>query len=126
MKTAILSMDVEDWYHLDYFRGLDCDRNRSLLDGIDIYREILAQHDIRSSFFLLGELADGLRGLLRELVGEGHDLGTHGWSHVRPLTVEPADFADDLRRAKATLEDAIGMRVAGYLRTLLQSRSATA
>ena len=114
MKAAVLSMDVEEWYHLDYFRGLECDRGRSLLDGITVYREILARHDIRSSFFVLGELVEQLRGLLADLAAEGHDLGIHGWEHTRPLTMKPAEFSEDLHRSKSTLEDAIGMPAIGY------------
>ena len=41
MKSAIFTMDIEDWYHLDYFNSNQCDRKYSMLDGIDVYREIL-------------------------------------------------------------------------------------
>jgi polysaccharide deacetylase family protein (PEP-CTERM system associated) len=114
MRVAVLSMDVEDWYHLDYFRGLACDPSRSLLDGVAVYREILARHGIHSSFFVLGELVQRLGTFLKELAGEGHDLGVHGWGHTRPLTMEPAEFSHDLRRSKGVLEDAIGMPASGY------------
>lgn len=114
MKTAILSMDIEDWYHLDYFRGMESDRSNSLLDGISVYRKLLAEHDIKSSFFVLGELVEANRSILLELVTEGHDLGVHGWDHKRPLTMSIEAFAEDIRRSKETLEIAIGTEVQGY------------
>ena len=52
-KTVILSMNIEDWYHLDYFDSSKCDKNYSLLDGINVYRDILQKHNIPSSFFVL-------------------------------------------------------------------------
>lgn len=51
MKKVVLSIDVEDWYHLDYFDRHECDTNNSLLDGLDVYIELLESLSIPSSFF---------------------------------------------------------------------------
>lgn len=114
MKVAILSMDIEDWYHLDYFHGMDCDKEHSLLDGISVYREILSEQGIRSSFFVLGELMQRNRRLLSELVRDGHDLGAHGWNHIRPLKMSLEEFREDLAKSKQALEDVTGTSVEGY------------
>ena len=52
-KLAVFSMDIEDWYHLDYFDIRGCDTNYRMLDGIDVYREVLSSYDIKSTFFTL-------------------------------------------------------------------------
>jgi hypothetical protein len=114
MKTAILSLDIEDWYHLDYFRGLACDRSNSLLDGVDVYCDLIAEAGIPSSFFVVGELIEGMTGRLRQLADLGHDLGVHTWLHQRPLTMTSEEFADDLTRSKRELENAIGKPVGGF------------
>jgi polysaccharide deacetylase family protein (PEP-CTERM system associated) len=114
MKYAVLSMDVEDWYHLDYLDRSRCDCSRSLLDGLDVYRELLDAEGAPSSFFVLGELAAALRTELRQLAADGHDIGSHGWNHIRPLTLTPQAFAADLRQARDAIEDALGQSVPGY------------
>ncbi|MBI5050058.1 MAG: polysaccharide deacetylase family protein [Nitrospirae bacterium] len=114
MKYAILSMDVEDWYHIDYFNRTQCDSSISLLDGVKIYKDILAQHHIKSTFFVLGELVKSNKLILRELAGEGHEIASHGWEHVRPLRVTLNDFHEDLLRSKLELEDTLGIKVQGY------------
>lgn len=114
MKVAVLSLDIEDWYHLDYFRKLACDRSQSLLDGVNVYFDILARYGIRSSCFVLGELIATLRSQLAEIVRQGHDLGVHGWDHARPLEMTREEFAQDLQKCKGTLEDAIGAPAIGY------------
>ena len=58
MKRAVLSLDVEDWYHLDYFDRAECDTTSSLLDGLDAYIELIESLSIPSSFFVLGEIAE--------------------------------------------------------------------
>ena len=114
MRTAVLSLDIEDWHHLDYFRGLACDKDQSLLDGVEVYLGILDRYGIRSSCFVLGELVSGLGDLLADIARRGHDLGVHGWDHTRPLTMTCDEFAADLRRTKDTVENALGAPVIGY------------
>lgn len=114
MKWAVLSMDVEDWYHLAYFEGMECRRDRSLLDGVEVYRDILRRHSVPSSFFVLAELAREHSRLLADLAAEGHEIAAHGWDHTRPLTMTPAAFGDALVRARATLEDVLGSAIEGY------------
>lgn len=114
MKYAILSMDLEDWYHVDYFNRTQCDSSISLLDGVKIYKDILAQHHIKSTFFVLGELVKSNKLILRELSEEGHEIASHGWEHVRPLQLTLNDFHEDLLRTKLELEDTLGIKVQGY------------
>ena len=40
-KYAVLSMDIEDWYHLDYFAGKLPYKNISMLDGLEKYIKLL-------------------------------------------------------------------------------------
>lgn len=113
-KYAVLSMDIEDWYHVDYFAGKACDRTYSMLDGLDAYRQLIESHRICSSYFVLGEVVQPLKRTLRQISERGHDIGTHGWGHVRPLTVEPAAFESEVRSCKRELEDVLGKPVLGY------------
>jgi polysaccharide deacetylase family protein (PEP-CTERM system associated) len=51
---------------------------------------------------------------LRRIVGEGHELGSHGWAHVRVVHQEPDEFRQDVDRTKKLLEDISGVAVHGY------------
>lgn len=44
-KHAVLSMDVEDWYHLYYFLG-KADRSKTMLDGFLNYIELMNKNNI--------------------------------------------------------------------------------
>ena len=107
-------MDIEDWYHLDYFAGRTCDRTYSMLDGLDAYQELMESHQIRSSYFVLGEVVPSLKSTLRQMNDRGHDIGTHGWGHVRPLTMDITAFETEVRSCKHQLEDVLGKPVLGY------------
>ena len=114
MKYAVLSLDIEDWYHLDYFSKNKSDREYSMLDGLDVYRETLASHNILSSYFVLGEIARPLKNTLRQLSDQGNDIGSHGLRHDRPLTIEAGAFKFEARFCKENLEDILGKPVMGY------------
>jgi len=111
---AVLSMDVEDWYHLDYFSGLTPDRSSSMLDGLDVYLSLLERHSIRTTFFVVSELAETLGGTLRAMAAAGHEIASHGVAHKRPLKMTVGEFADDLRQSKATLENVVQQSVEGF------------
>lgn len=113
-RYAVLSMDVEDWYHLDYFSGLASDRSSSMLDGLDVYLELLERHSIRTTFFVLSELAEHLGGRLRAMAEAGHEIASHGVAHKRPLTMTVDAFAADLRQSKAALESVVQRSVEGF------------
>lgn len=45
--------------------------------------DILARHDVRATFFVIGRLADANPALIRRTVAEGHLLGNHTYDHDR-------------------------------------------
>lgn len=112
-KYAVITMDVEDWYHT-YFPEADVDRSESLLDGLDVALGIMDQKNIKGSFFVVGEIADRLSDKLKKMDGAGHDIACHNWVHLRPVTMTTEEFRTQALRAKEKLEDILGHPVAGY------------
>ncbi|MDA9321689.1 polysaccharide deacetylase family protein [Gammaproteobacteria bacterium] len=105
MKKVILSMDVEDWYHLDYFKRSECDKSSSLLDGLDVYVDLLSKLSLPSSFFVLGEIAENRIDYFKDLASLGHDIGSHGWNHKRPLSMSTNEFRNDLNRCMIAMKE---------------------
>ena len=114
MKKAVLTLDVEDWYHLDYFDRHECDTNNSLLDGLDVYVDLLESLSLPSSFFVLGEIAESKIDFFKGLVKSGHDVGSHGWNHIRPMTLGIDEFRADLHRSRDVMKEINGERGFGY------------
>ncbi len=113
-KMAILSMDVEEWYHLDYFKGCSLDKKVSMLDGFTNYVEQLNKYGIKTTFFVVAELADFAKEQILYAASCGHEIACHGMTHVRPLTLEPNVFKEEISKAKQVIEDLIGKEVIGY------------
>jgi len=114
-----LSVDVEDWFQVGAFENvIKRDQWASLDDRVERnVRAILELFDAagaKATFFTLGWVAQRHTGLLREIADAGHEIASHGWDHRRVFTLTPAEFAEDIRKAREVLEDASGQQVTGY------------
>ncbi|HCH93593.1 MAG TPA: polysaccharide deacetylase family protein, partial [Erythrobacter sp.] len=62
----------------------------------------------------LGWVAERNPAAMRAIVDRGHELASHGYDHTRVFTFSRDEFAADLMRARAILEDAGGQAITGY------------
>jgi polysaccharide deacetylase family protein (PEP-CTERM system associated) len=113
-KYAVLSMDIEDWYHLDYFSGKKLDKSYSMLDGLTNYIDLLNKHDVKTTFFTLSELSDIAKERILYAVKSGHEIACHGKTHIRPILLDVDTFSRDIAEAKEILSNFIGKEVVGY------------
>lgn len=112
-KYAVITMDVEDWYHT-YFPEKDVDRSYSLLDGLDVALDYMDQKNIKGTFFVVGEIAEQMTDTLQRMDRNGHDIACHNWVHLRPVTMTAEEYKEQLIWAKEKLEDILGHEVMGY------------
>ena len=113
-KTAVLTMDVEDWYHLEYFKNHKCDKNQTCIDGLDIFIDILNKHHVRGSFFLVASLIELIKNEIKNLFENGHDIGYHSWNHDRSVTLKNKDFEDDLQKGIKSLNSVTKTKSFGF------------
>ncbi len=114
-----MSIDVEDYFHVSVFDGVvprsEWDRMESrvvanthrLLDLFDEFR-------VRSTFFVLGWVAERFPELVQTIARRGHEVASHGYAHRLIYDQTPGAFRQDIRKARRLLEDASGRRVVGY------------
>ena len=119
MVRNALSVDVEDWFQVGAFESVIDRKDWETLDrrvetNTDAVLALFAETGVKATFFTLGWVAHRHPKLIRRIVDQGHEIASHGWDHVRVFTMTPAEFADDIARAKTALEDASGHEVTGY------------
>lgn len=114
-----LSVDVEDYFQVSalapHIARADWDRMPCRVErNMDCILELLDDSGTHATFFTLGWIAERYPQLVRRLVCAGHELASHGYAHHRATEQRPAEFLQDVRRAKALLEDIAGVEVKGY------------
>ena len=70
--------------------------------------DALAEADARATFFVIGEKARRYPHLLRRIVGAGHELGNHTYSHGEPKKTSAKRFLNEIRRTRRLLQDLVG------------------
>jgi peptidoglycan/xylan/chitin deacetylase (PgdA/CDA1 family) len=78
------------------------------------FLDLLADRDVRATFFLLGRYADAAPMLVRRMADEGHEVAVHGWTHRSVVRIGPRRLAGELRATKSLLEQLTGRRVLWY------------
>ncbi len=76
--------------------------------------DLLAEHGVRGTFFVLGWVAERHPALVARIASAGHEIASHGYGHRLVYDQTPAAFREDVRRAKGLLEQASGVPVNGY------------
>jgi len=114
-----LTVDVEDYFHVSAFSDnieqhewsdhpLRVEKNTQRL--LDIFDE----YNAKSTFFVLGWVAERAKGLIKEIAARGHEVACHGYSHQLVYNQTPDVFREETIRSKHILEDIIQERVCGY------------
>ncbi|HEY2956550.1 MAG TPA: polysaccharide deacetylase family protein [Candidatus Eisenbacteria bacterium] len=106
------TIDVEDWYQstIDF----DAPISDRVLRNVERACAALDQHRIKGTFFVQGRVAETFPRLLRDLLAEGHEIQSHGYSH-RPLyAMDRRALRTELELARKTVEDACGVRVTAF------------
>lgn len=114
-----LSFDVEEHFQVSAFwseaRRQQWDKYESRVENnTRKLVELLAKHDTKATFFVLGWVAERYPDLVKVLVRQGHELASHGYGHELVTSQSPEQFRHDVRKAKYILEDLTGSPVLGY------------
>jgi peptidoglycan-N-acetylglucosamine deacetylase len=70
--------------------------------------EVLARHGVPATFFLIGQHAEDLPGLVNEIAKAGHVIGNHTFSHPLLIFKRTSEIRGELLRCQSVLHDAIG------------------
>jgi polysaccharide deacetylase family protein (PEP-CTERM system associated) len=119
MVTNYLTIDVEDYFQVSAFEGVIKPENWELYESriennTRRILEILAEHNVRATFFILGWIAEKHPKLVKDINEKGHEIGCHSYWHRKVYDLTPDEFRVDTRKAKDILEGLIGKKIFGY------------
>ena len=112
-------MLVEDYFQVGAFRKhiepQQWNRFESrLFRNTEATLDLLARHDARATFFILGWNAEQWPELVRRIVEEGHEVASGGYFHDNVRELSREEFCDRMQRAREAIESAAGQPVLGY------------
>jgi polysaccharide deacetylase family protein (PEP-CTERM system associated) len=119
MPAHHFTVDLEEYFQVSAFESrvarAEWDRFESRLAGqVTLLLDLLARHETRATFFVLGWVAERQAELIRAIARAGHEIASHGWDHARVTHQTPLQFRTSVRRTKDVLENVSGAPVLGF------------
>lgn len=108
----VFSVDLEDYFHPTEVSRDAADWSRFVARieiGTNLLLNLLAEHQTRATFFILGWVADNHPELVRRIADAGHEIGCHSYFHRLVYSLTPEEFRQDTRHAMHAIEDACGV-----------------
>ena len=114
-----LTIDVEDYFQVSafapYIKRVDWEARECRIErNVQRILGMLAQQQVKATFFTLGWIAERYPQLVRDIVAQGHEMASHGYGHERASDLDREAFSADIDRSKKLLEDLAGTPVLGY------------
>lgn len=118
--TNVLTIDVEDWFHLLDVPVPDFGPRRwerlpsRVVDGTRRLMDMLQETNAGATFFVLGWVAARHPALIAEIRSRGFEIGSHGFGHETVARLGRDGFEADLARSIDSIGAACGSRPLGY------------
>ena len=118
--THLLSIDVEEYFHVQAAaEGGMSSREwaswpRRLGPCVERILQLLANHETKATFFVLGWVAQDQPEIVRRIASCGHEIASHGMTHTMIGRLGPGEFRRELLVSRKLLEDLSGGAVIGF------------
>ncbi len=113
------TVDVEDYFQVSAFekqiaRDQWSQYTSRVVANTHRLLDLLACHDVKATFFVLGWVADRFPQLVRDIHSAGHEIGCHSYEHRLIYDQTPDQFRHDLWRSRNAIQDACGTPITAY------------
>lgn len=89
---------------LTFDDGPDADTTVQILD-------ILKEHDVKATFFVIGKRAEADEAVLKRMADEGHVIGNHTWNHPDLMKLDEARITEEILQVENFVEKVVGYRM---------------
>jgi polysaccharide deacetylase family protein (PEP-CTERM system associated) len=123
------TVDLEDW-----FQGLTStnaqpgrwpELESRVVPATERLLSLLREHEIRATFFVLGYVARQYPQLIESVVGDGHEIGVHGYWHRFVSRMTRDEFAAELDLALTAITAVTGTPPLGHRAPYFSINAAT-
>lgn len=115
----ILTVDLEDWYHITGTRWNAAGNRKGrweerVIPNCRRLLEIFRSLNVKATFFVLGSVAEENPSLVSQISEEGHEIASHGYSHAVLMEMGPEEFRRELKISRNILHSITGRYPAGF------------
>ncbi len=82
--------------------------------GLPRILALLKKHDIRSTFFVPGVIAENYTDAIKKILDDGHEIAHHGYDHLPPTSLSEEEQVREIVKGKETLKKVLNVEPKGY------------
>ena len=117
--TNAFTVDVEDYYQVEAFsKHIQRSHWHNYASHVERNTDeillLLDKKNTKGTFFTLGCVAEKHPTIVRNIVEQGHEIASHGYSHKLIYEQSHEEFRNETIKSKAILEDIAQIEVRGY------------
>lgn len=127
-KYCLFTNDVETtsiWFNsLSDETGL-----KVIREGMPALLDVYSKFGIKTTFFFVADFAEKHPEVVKMVISNGHEVGSHGYTHDNTKAFDVLDFkeqCDHLKKSKQVLEDICGQEVISFRAPALRVNKDTA
>jgi polysaccharide deacetylase family protein (PEP-CTERM system associated) len=112
-----LTIDVEDYWAIlqrDWLNIPQAKPSEVVVKNTEWFLKVLSEHNVKATFFILGEVAVCFPRLIKEIASQGHEIAVHGFYHRQIFKLSRDEFKKETGDAKKLLEDLCSQEVIGH------------
>lgn len=114
-----LTVDLEDWFCVYNFSSLISyksweDKNSRVEENTEKILKIFQDKKVNATFFILGWIADRFPSLVKSIDSEGHEIGSHTYSHMIIKENSREAFQKDLKLSVQALSKSTSQKIRGF------------
>ena len=112
----LISVDLEDWYHSAFLRDYahPATAEPTIPGTTGRILELFDRHGVKATFFVLGRVAERHGDVIENIAQRGHEIASHGYSHLPLWSLTAREFRAELRHTNALLEGIAGGPILGF------------
>lgn len=117
MTNNFLTFDIEEWFHANY-SSVNISKYShlptTLPNLVDILIHEMDEVGVKSTCFIVGNVAKKYPQIVKKLHKAGHEIASHSMHHKLMYSLKPSEFVQDTYESCETLQSLTGTKVLGY------------
>lgn len=118
LKTThpiFLTIDLEFWWCSEFLNDIVLkDKKPMIEEASDVVLGLLNEHGIRSTFFVLGSVAEKYPDLIKRIHDDGHEIAAHSYSHRNVFDLQPKEFEKEVKKVTEILSSITSVNPLGF------------
>lgn len=116
MPNKVLTFDIEEWFHILEVDSVSSHHSWKNLESriennVSFILDLCKSYDIKATFFCLGWIGEQYPNLIKKIIRNGHEIGSHSYKHDLVSKSTPKIFKEDLSKSLDILGSIQGSKV---------------